>query len=113
MQGWDERKVKPESIYIHSGDIAVWVDRGGLIHNVINGSRSDPSPFKGSYIQNLIIDGFIKTFHDTCQKVRADGYPRGFTCLVNFRGQLELRRCRIMKAGTGLLVLNHKIEYLC
>ena len=78
----------------------------------MNSTHPDPGKLINEYAQSLFVDGFVDRFHKICKEVLAGGHPQDFTCLVNFRGELEVRRCKIMKAAGGLLAINYKIEYL-
>ena len=64
------------------------------------------------YVQSLFVDGFVDRFQKICKEVLAGNDPKEFTCLINFRGQLEVRRCRIIKTAGGILAIKYKIEHL-
>lgn len=91
----------------------VWTDKAGRIQGIINSTHPDPDTLINESVQSLFVDGFVDRFQKICKEVLAGGKPREFTYLVNFRGNLEVRRCRIMKATGGILAINYKIEYLC
>ena len=81
---------------------------------VINSTHPYPDELINRDFHSLFLDGFTDRFRRIREEILAGGCPREFTFLVTFRDQLEVRRCRVMKGDTGeLLVINHKIEYLC
>lgn len=63
-------------------------------------------------LSSLFVDGFTERFRQIREEVLSGSSPRECTFLVNFRGHLELRRCRILKSQNGLIVINHSNSML-
>ncbi|MCP3944845.1 MAG: hypothetical protein GY710_25660 [Desulfobacteraceae bacterium] len=54
----------------------------------------------------------MERFYELRREILKGSSPRDFVWLANFRGRLELRRCRIIKSKEGLWIINYKIDPL-
>lgn len=86
------------------------MDKTGKIKQIINSTHPDPEQLIDRNVQSFFLDDFVETFHYNCEEVLACGQSKKFLCLVCLMGQFQLRHCRILKAATGLLILNYKIN---
>ena len=89
----------------------VWIEPDGQIRRILNSTHPEPTTLTNTPFTGLFVDNFASRFHQACNTVIATGHTQDFTCLVNFRGDLEARRCRILINNQDLIIINYAIRF--
>ena len=88
----------------------VWIEPDGRIRKILNSTHPESDTLINAHITGLFVDNFAHRFHQACNAVLTTGHTKDFTCIVNFRGDLEARRCRILQNGNDLIIINYQIQ---
>jgi hypothetical protein len=83
------------------------VDQDGRIKDLVNSTHPTPDELVDTFLPSLFVDGFTERFHQIREEVLAGSGPQEFTFIVDFRGRLEVRRCKMMKSNNDLIVINY------
>jgi hypothetical protein len=88
------------------------IDKDGRIQDLVNSTHPTPEKLIGLPLQSIFVDGFTERFNQLRDEVLSGSGPKECLYIVNSRGCLEVRRCKMLKAHTGLIVLSHVAEHL-
>lgn len=83
----------------------ILTDNEGRIKDLVNCNHPSPDKLIDTFLSALFVDGFTERFNQIKEEVLSGSGPRECIYVVNVSGCLEVRRCKLLKAGGGLVVI--------